>query len=97
MKQALCAYHPNAQRNRLPTRFDNEAKPYVRFCQARNVSTFKCAHAQAPHAQAPVAPVELAVSHTCIAIHVIAVHLRATRQPATSRTARRSRTFSTTT
>jgi len=40
IKAALGKYDPNAGRNRLPTKFDNEAKPYVRFCQARNVSTY---------------------------------------------------------
>jgi len=39
-KRALTPYHPLAPRNRLPVRFDNEAKPHTRFCQARNVSSF---------------------------------------------------------
>ena len=38
MKMQLTPYHPNAQRNRLPVKFDNEATPFRRFCQVRNAS-----------------------------------------------------------
>ena len=40
LKQALQKYDPNALRNRLPVKFDNEAKPYMRFCQVRNQHTY---------------------------------------------------------
>ena len=38
MKMAHTPYHPHAPRNRLPEHFKGEARPMVRFCQARNVS-----------------------------------------------------------
>mmetsp|Transcript_8414 Transcript_8414/g.18763 ORF Transcript_8414/g.18763 Transcript_8414/m.18763 type:complete len:148 (-) Transcript_8414:154-597(-) len=40
LKQALTAYHPNAQRSRMPVQFKNEAKPFKRFCQVRNQHTY---------------------------------------------------------
>ena len=40
LKAALSAYDHNAQRNRLPVHFKNEAKSYRRFCQERNVHTY---------------------------------------------------------
>jgi len=40
MKQPLSQYQPNALRSRLPVKFENEALPFRRFCQVRNVHTY---------------------------------------------------------
>jgi len=39
-KQPLSKYHPNALRSRLAVKFENEAKPFTRFCQVRNEHTY---------------------------------------------------------
>ena len=41
LKQPLTKYHPNALRSRLPVTFPDEAKPFTRFCQVRNVHTYE--------------------------------------------------------
>ena len=33
LKAALVPYHPNAPRSRLPVHFQDEAKPFRRFCK----------------------------------------------------------------
>lgn len=39
-KKPLVPYYPNAPRNRLPVRFDNEPEPGVRYCKTKNASSF---------------------------------------------------------
>ena len=43
LKAALVPYHPNAPRSRLPVHFQDEAKPFRRFCKPRNEHSYECA------------------------------------------------------
>jgi hypothetical protein len=40
LKAALVPYHPNAPRSRLPVHFQDEAKPFRRFCKPRNEHSY---------------------------------------------------------